>query len=366
MLDIRNVYHLQQQTPLIHFQHDEPGACLRASEVKPKLDRFLLEQLGQGDRDEGQRIAKSRGWLIGDHPALDYKMRFEAVKPEEREPQEPKPRGLFFGNVGKSEAESYMAVLYGSGIDMTIICFHDDLKQTIESHLHAFFLIHNFGTRQSKGFGSFVVTAKDKQLFLCKDVQAELLKHSKIYGYDLYAVKRSGGLNAVLELYQRLKSGRPGCAPYIHTKIEKHEKDWMRAQGFFSQVRVTPLRKEESEKYHFYKAMLGLRDAIDYPQLKQTIKIEHAEKDKDGKPIIQRAKSPITFKIVDSGRFFLLVHEAPDALFGQVFRFYDTENPSKKYRITTPTEDAFSVKILVRDFMQQEYPNSEVKEVLTP
>ena len=33
---------LKQQTPLLHFQPDEPGACLRGTEVKPKLDKFII------------------------------------------------------------------------------------------------------------------------------------------------------------------------------------------------------------------------------------------------------------------------------------------------------------------------------------
>ncbi len=33
---------LRQLTPLIHFQAEQPQATLRATEVKPKLDRFLL------------------------------------------------------------------------------------------------------------------------------------------------------------------------------------------------------------------------------------------------------------------------------------------------------------------------------------
>ena len=80
---------LSQQTPLIHFQHQEPGACLRGSELKPKLDRFLLEQLGQGNalpQDAGYSIARENGWLAGDgsHPALKYKVR---ISVEETAPQ---------------------------------------------------------------------------------------------------------------------------------------------------------------------------------------------------------------------------------------------------------------------------------------
>ena len=71
---------LEQHTPLIHFQHDQYGATLRASEVKPKLDKFILTKLGEGDYDTGKNIAKDRGWLVGkgEHPALNYKIKIEA------------------------------------------------------------------------------------------------------------------------------------------------------------------------------------------------------------------------------------------------------------------------------------------------
>ena len=36
---------LKQHTPIIHFQSDQSGATLRATELKPKLDSFLIEQL---------------------------------------------------------------------------------------------------------------------------------------------------------------------------------------------------------------------------------------------------------------------------------------------------------------------------------
>lgn len=43
-------YKLRQHSIMIHFQagHEENGlnVCLRASEVKPKFDRFLVKKLG--------------------------------------------------------------------------------------------------------------------------------------------------------------------------------------------------------------------------------------------------------------------------------------------------------------------------------
>ena len=46
---------LEAQSPLIHFQAREQGATIRPSEVKPKLDRFLLDKLIQRSGVENQK-----------------------------------------------------------------------------------------------------------------------------------------------------------------------------------------------------------------------------------------------------------------------------------------------------------------------
>jgi hypothetical protein len=104
------VFTLKQHTPLIHFQHDQEGATLRATEVKPKLDKFIIEKLlfeqdvcfdfyehlenGQksfvNSHEAFKRTAlnpknetqvKWKSWLAGkgdnEHVALDYKLRFD-------------------------------------------------------------------------------------------------------------------------------------------------------------------------------------------------------------------------------------------------------------------------------------------------
>ncbi len=35
-------FKLKQHTPIIHFRYDQTGATLRATELKPKLDKFVL------------------------------------------------------------------------------------------------------------------------------------------------------------------------------------------------------------------------------------------------------------------------------------------------------------------------------------
>lgn len=42
----RKTFVLRQQTPMIHFQYADRGAIIRASEFKPKLDKFLVKKKG--------------------------------------------------------------------------------------------------------------------------------------------------------------------------------------------------------------------------------------------------------------------------------------------------------------------------------
>ena len=63
-------YILKAHTPLIHFQYNQSGATLRATEVKPKLDRFLLDKL------KNRKIPSY--WFVEKTKALNYKLHIEA------------------------------------------------------------------------------------------------------------------------------------------------------------------------------------------------------------------------------------------------------------------------------------------------
>ena len=95
---------LKQHTPLIHFQHDQDGATLRATELKPKLDKFLIEKKVFGEDCE-------KYLLSGQGKAFDYKVKIKNVvglKEDKIEIDYTKRNGkigekqfpLFFGNTG--------------------------------------------------------------------------------------------------------------------------------------------------------------------------------------------------------------------------------------------------------------------------
>ena len=158
---------LMQHTPMIHFQYDQDGATLRASEVKPKLDRFLLDKLGKDVKKE---------WLVGSgsHPALDYKMRFEAgelAKNVQLNAYTPKN-----GTKWKTDFPMLLSNIMGGGqvkkedlrffsmhktVTMTLYFKNEELLNAlnIETEIPKFFATTNFGQRSNKGFGSFTVTS---------------------------------------------------------------------------------------------------------------------------------------------------------------------------------------------------------------
>lgn len=136
---------LKQHTPLIQFQADQEGATLRASEVKPRLDKFIKsiipnEQFKQWIKDE-------------EKPSLKYQMRIDRksmIRIEKSIINEPKNLCLF------------------NGITVTIKSQHNDLIEIIKRNICDFFIINNFGFRQSKGYGSFTVENIDGNVIVNK------------------------------------------------------------------------------------------------------------------------------------------------------------------------------------------------------
>ena len=237
---------LKQHTPLIHFQHDQEGATLRASEVKPKLDKFILTKLGNGDYQQGINTAKENKWLVGkgEHPALDYKMRitpaidmnklhfFEMNVPEirlnkktkqyeERKKYSRKYRKkipaltsypLFFGNMDmdyESDNAELKRLAFASCVDMGIVFLGRKDKTPLSSFftketICEFFLTTNFGSRQSKGFGSFYVDEEDEDWYV---------EPSMIYSFNINAKEQrlddefKNLFNSIDLFYKTLRGG---------------------------------------------------------------------------------------------------------------------------------------------------------------
>ncbi len=188
-------FKLKQHTPIIHFQHDQSGATLRASELKPKLDKFLIEKLAltTDTIKKGEKVIVPKkeyeDWFNNKEKlSLDYKVRIEAeerrmklnnlidleikIKRNNHTGQNEEkliPTNLpgFFGNMMKIEEfvsgkKNPKKVTFYSDISIYFTSFtptinNRTLIEVIKEYFAEFLATTNFGTRQGKGFGSFTI-----------------------------------------------------------------------------------------------------------------------------------------------------------------------------------------------------------------
>ena len=331
---------LKQHTPMIHFQSDQTGATLRATELKPKLDRFLREEVF------GNEYEKYKKFLIaGQDEALDYKVRI--FYSGENHIDYPKP-------FVKRGTEGYVAPYFADGksiehkdidnINLQFYTFNTDLLKVINDNIAFFLTFENFGTRQSKGFGSYHLkeTTKDDfeqlikkhpfpvfKLTTSNRNAKEALKH-----IDLFYRKLKAGLNPKANRGKHFKSV---LFEYMCTKDSGWEKRWIKQK--FPEVVYgdhTPVDCTPPKEYHYIRALLGLAELNEYypygQDRKLQIKIEGVKRDpedrKKEKALYQRFKSPITFKVFESS-IYLLHNHTYEAILGEEFYFSFKGNREK-------------------------------------
>ncbi|MDX2070870.1 MAG: hypothetical protein SFV55_20745 [Haliscomenobacter sp.] len=191
--------HLKQHTPIIHFQHAQPGATLRATEVKPKLDRFIRENFkrlfisaedhflyskldlfepsekkqssyklsinreGTEKPNEYYLASYLKGELqnrLAQHDK-DY-LHGTAFFAQENESSKVFPKVDLTNGIDGFNLEAYqslpkLGLLETGKIKLTIFSFDKDILSIISKSIPYFFAYENFGTRQNKGFGCFSV-----------------------------------------------------------------------------------------------------------------------------------------------------------------------------------------------------------------
>jgi len=156
-------FELKQHTPLIHFQPEQKGATLRASELKPRFDRFFLKKSGGNSYDKGVKLAIKRNLLIKgtDNFSLDYKMKIIATICNECIIEPPQP---YFGNLD-NEDNHKQRKLTSISREPIVIELRTNCSNLFDtsfiSLFEEFIFTNNFGCRASKGFGSFTVEKVD-------------------------------------------------------------------------------------------------------------------------------------------------------------------------------------------------------------
>lgn len=393
MNDWQKEYKLVQHTPLIHFQHSEPHACLRATEVKPKLDRFLIEQLEKDDRFGDGRWKK---WFVGDgsQQSFDYMMRItpnseqvdrtqsieRAIARAEHRPPNASLHEIhknYFGNMasGNNIQDTVQAIqetfkeslFYKDGLTLTIRCFIPELLTLIDEHIRGFFMMHNFGTRQRKGFGSFTVDISTKP--------------NEPKGFDLVRkycpnayycklddnVSADALLNAVWVLSAFLKSGfNRGEGNYVRGFVfryfQREKNPLANDKAFVKQQVLHNVYNEATRgehlhpygnnvRYRYVRGLLGTNENSRFCRAPNahTPVYDIYTHSAEG---IERFPSPLLFKPI--GKFvFILPQKMPDEIFGSEFYILE-KNQEDEYDRKATSEQKLN-------YLQTECKNGMIK-----
>ncbi len=355
-------YELKQHTPLVHFQYEQMGACLRATEVKPKLDRFLVKYAFKDkDKEKEDELAKCIQKKQDEQISLKYKMRIysdtaPAIRIENGK--------MFLGNIGvKNPNKMYKSIFYNTYITLEIICFNIYLFEKIKEWISIFFTVTNFGMRQTKGYGSFTISNEK--------LAVENLKQKISQIYPKYCVIEHTQQNYYLIMkdisiiYALMKSGinytkrssdyyRGYVFQYMNNKNIGNDKMFIKQKIFKAKLKNNLREQEYIPK--FVRAMLGVPGFYKYS-------------DDDRKGIISvnsntisRFSSPVVFKIIYN-YIFILPNNIPKEMYGHEFKFnleeYEKGDTSEEDRlelknngikIYTPTQKEFELEDFLSSF----------------
>ncbi len=367
---------LTQHSPLIHFQSQLENPGIRVTELRPKLDRFLLDkcpQLLESDvvikgpvNPNNQQEPQSK--------SLRYKLRFIRTKAQFIEMKRD-AYPCFFGNTGvEDEIEKKKLLHFPDGLILEISSDFPKLMECIEKYISEFFVIHSFGNRTSKGFGCFTVISigggsqvTENYNWTINEFEQKLksnISSSPIYK-KVIKLKTTNKLELFLKIfkeiderYKIIKSGVP-----IKNKRSKIRDYYLRSktstewekpklQILIEKVANITLRIEsESPNYRFVRALLGLPNQYEYKikrnntSIQSTINVNcDSYKITNSKGIvedfsIERFRSPLQFRIYKNAIYLYKEIEIPEQMFDRSFTFSVTEQgKSSSINLNTPKE----------------------------
>ena len=399
----RKTFVLRQQTPMIHFQYADRGAIIRASEFKPKLDKFLVKKKGGENHMPGS-------WMLeqtdeNKPAALNYKVRiWTAGKPEvsqmtkytkelnnweklhhgtknnlkdkkaDLRKKYPKAQinGMYFGNMGNDTTTYKETIFYTEDIYVEIQCFVIGLLAYISDNMAEFMLVTNFGTRQSKGFGSFALM--DDTIDPCNILSYNHYEY--IYGIvkdDKKGVNHGDKmLNVAADVYAVMKGGinRRYDGRYIKGYIQRRymdkcgkektgsDKAFMKSKIITVQDSETKEKKNDNyesySEFEYVRALLGITDRIVFRDnlRKGTVRI----KNKD----IERFGSAI--QITVWGNYIFLIMKDEEYIKNILDKEFTFSYKDKSGKIKTPAQ--FDAGSFLKGFVEY-YNYKEQREKLS-
>ncbi len=380
MSNFKEVFVVKQHTPMVHFQSDQYGATLRATELKPKFDKFLIKY-AFGDNFEEYKTfligydAKKKESDFKGKKAFDYKIKIQQdTSLEDREEK----MILYFGNMGDNK---YKYAKFGKEpFIVEVFTLHADLKRIIDKSFEAFLANTNFGTRQSKGYGSFYIDDIEFNTDLIP-----YTVYSFRYGFDweediklLYQFLRQGinlptnqsNSNKTVECRNETKYTKFYCKPAIFAYAKSQDWTWDKKA---IKSRLYPDDLEESSRCRPNSDILSyngddeylLRDlfGLSTEQQWDDEPIKKVHQPQQGTKKIERFKSPITFKKHENKIYFWANDTlSSDTLLGKTFRINNIFNIPTPDIFLFDTFFHFAFQIDLNRHLDNEFINDRIDE----
>lgn len=371
-------YPLTQHTPIIHFQSYQEGATLRASELKPKIDKFVLGELYGID----QALFRENEALIRENFS------------REKKPSRYKIRVAAQGNanIQRLERTPYFGDHPGvrhATVNVVIFSFDENLVRFIQGVLPYVLGYNNFGSRQSKGFGCFLPRSMDQTAFeelLLKKYAIFWLVHgggnpfeviNRTYQLLKAGINHNGYFKSKLFEYmcqqnirwekrkikQTLQTSHP-----VYFSILRHNigvgvnriQDCPRTGVGVSSIENCSAPGHGSMDHKYVRALLGLAEHNEYDAAHNRdniAKIQIMIQDHQGE--IERFRSPITFKFMNN-RVYMLPEVIDAEIYDRAFDFqlrlkYGNGRVVDKghlFTIKTPEAQEFDLE----DFLSRSLP----------
>ncbi len=135
---------LKQHSPIIHFQSGQTGATLRATELKPKLDKYLKKKYSE---------LNGKNLLYQVHIIDLLKNHYVNFPNASNSP--------YFGNMGTNRKK----YIQTNEVQVKFKTFSQDLYDKIDTIFPEFLVRENFGTRSNKGYGCYFYNNKNQPAF---------------------------------------------------------------------------------------------------------------------------------------------------------------------------------------------------------
>jgi len=405
---------LKQHTPIIHFQWDQIGATLRATELKPKLNRYIdklssyyngsilssVNKLPEGNNQYRLTISRPEIKETIIPKILDKKTiksgAYDSIEPLNSNPDNKQKlnKSLYFGDI-KAMIE------YKDDITLTFQSFDKKMLTKVYLALPIMLAMDNFGSRQNKGFGSFYINGFTKMPdgfnALCK---TDFLKIEDIYKNhitnNVYSFECKGDyietFKRIFYFYNTLKAGinedfsRKDPTKYSKSLLWRYIKQtkknlvWEKRvmkQHLIGDTLPSPLTSD----YQFIRVLLGLSPTYEFKSTsyarmdadysdsrtlsinsKVRFYVEDTEPDKEKK--IERTTSPLAFKpIKTNSGYKVYIILKPELITGIATHKFSFKNESSGWQIEMQPPASFDLKAFM-DFAINEIANNRVNKFI--